>query len=322
MAPKLADLPAPPPGRSGWPWTVEAPELPATRHDGSAWPRISIVTPSYNQAQFIEETIRSVLLQGYPDLEYIITDGGSTDASVEVIRKYAPWLAHWVSEKDRGAQHAINKGLERSTGAIVTWLNSDDIYRERVLEEAATEFGRQPGIDVVSGVTRMVSPTQPDRFIGPSPLRTYEDFCLSSNWTNRRLIVQPEAFFTASIYAKAGPIREDLALCFDYLFWVAAADQGARFHSVDRHWVDFRVHPAQKSSSFSRNRQETARAIFDHCRGNAALDPAAFARISEDLFGLTNDLIDYERSQAAQVEVYRRSTAYRLGRLVTRWKFW
>ena len=92
--------------------------MPPVRPDGSAWPRISIVTPSYNQGQFIEETIRSILLQGYPDLEYIIIDGGSTDQSVEIIRKYEPWLTYWVSEKDRGQSHAINKGFERASGEI------------------------------------------------------------------------------------------------------------------------------------------------------------------------------------------------------------
>src|SRR5262245_50300660 len=111
--PAVAELPPPPSGKTGWPWTDETPPLPSTQPDGSPWPRISIVTPSYNQSEFIEETIRSVLLQGYPDLEYIIIDGGSTDQSLDIIRKYARWLAYWISEKDRGQSHAINKGFER-----------------------------------------------------------------------------------------------------------------------------------------------------------------------------------------------------------------
>jgi len=102
--------------------------MPDTMPNGGAWPKISIVTPSYQQGQFIEETIRSVLLQGYQNLEYIVIDGGSTDESVSIIRKYEPWLTHWVSEKDQGQSHAINKGFAKATGDILAWLNSDDFY--------------------------------------------------------------------------------------------------------------------------------------------------------------------------------------------------
>src|SRR5205814_7869126 len=125
--PTLTELPPPPSDKTGWPWTVETPTAPPVRPDESSWPRISIVTPSYNHGEFIEETIRSILLQGYPDLEYIIIDGGSTDQSSEIIQKYAFWLTFWVSEKDRGQAHAINKGLSRSTGTIFQWINSDDV---------------------------------------------------------------------------------------------------------------------------------------------------------------------------------------------------
>lgn len=124
--PLLTELPSPLPGKTGWPWTEASLVLPETMPGGSLWPRISIVTPSYNQGQFIEETIRSVLLQGYPNLEYIIIDGGSTDGSVEIIKKYEPWLAYWVSEKDDGQTFAIKKGMEIAGGQIVNWLNSDD----------------------------------------------------------------------------------------------------------------------------------------------------------------------------------------------------
>jgi glycosyltransferase involved in cell wall biosynthesis len=124
MNPPFDRFPDPPSGKTGWPWTAEAPP-PA---EEGPWPKISIVTPSLNQARFIEETIRSVLMQGYPNLEYIVIDGGSNDGSVEVIRKYEPWISYWTSEKDKGQSDAINKGFERCTGDIMTFQNSDDYY--------------------------------------------------------------------------------------------------------------------------------------------------------------------------------------------------
>lgn len=133
QCPKLSELPPPPPGKTGWPWTEETERLPNTMPDGGEWPRISIVTPNYNYGQFIEETIRSVLLQGYPNLEYIVIDGGSTDDSVEIIKKYEPWLSYWVSEKDRGQANAINKGISIATGEWFNWLNSDDILLNNAL---------------------------------------------------------------------------------------------------------------------------------------------------------------------------------------------
>jgi len=114
----LESLPTPPVGRSGWPWDDATPAVTLQMEDGKHWPKISIVIPSYNQGQYIEETIRSILLQGYPNLEIHIMDGGSKDMTVGIIEKYSPWLSSWVSEKDEGQSDAINKGFGRCSGEI------------------------------------------------------------------------------------------------------------------------------------------------------------------------------------------------------------
>ncbi|MFI5165061.1 MAG: glycosyltransferase family 2 protein [Thermoanaerobaculales bacterium] len=147
--PTLAELPTPDGGRTGWPWTEESPRLGAAIPDGRPWPRITIVTPSLNQADFLEEAIRSVLLQGYPDLEYVVIDGGSHDGSVEIIKKYQPWLVWSVSETDRGQADAINKGLGRATGEIFNWINSDDRLEAGAL--AAVAQAMRSGIDAFGG---------------------------------------------------------------------------------------------------------------------------------------------------------------------------
>src|SRR5262245_47892717 len=154
--PTLAELPPPPFGKTGWPWTEESRQLPDLMLDGRPRPRVSIVTPSYNQAEYIEETIRSVLLQGYPDLEYILIDGGSTDGSVEIIRTYAPWLTYWVSEPDRGQTDAINKGWARATGEILAYINTDDCYLDNAIATAVQEFRANPGAGMVYGTAIIV----------------------------------------------------------------------------------------------------------------------------------------------------------------------
>lgn len=124
--------------QSGWPWTEETD--PGLYRKDVVYPKITIVTPSYNQGQYIEATIRSILLQNYPNLEYIIIDGASKDNSTEVIQKYAPWLTYWVSEKDTGQSNAINKGFKIYTGEIINWVNSDDILLPGSLFKIAHYF--------------------------------------------------------------------------------------------------------------------------------------------------------------------------------------
>jgi glycosyltransferase involved in cell wall biosynthesis len=117
----------------------------------SHWPRITIVTPSYQQAHFLEQTIRSVLLQGYPNLEYIVLDGGSTDGSVEIIRKYEWWIDYWTSGKDGGQAEAIDRGFERATGELVAWQNSDDLYLPGALAAFGRLFARHPKTELAIG---------------------------------------------------------------------------------------------------------------------------------------------------------------------------
>src|SRR5258706_6083465 len=123
---------------------------------GIAFPRISIVTPSFNQAAYVDATIRSVLDQRYPNLEYIVVDGGSTDGSVDIIRRYEDRLTYWVSEPDRGQADAINKGLARATGEIRAYLNSDDLYLPGALLRVAAEYRAHPDADIICGVCRVI----------------------------------------------------------------------------------------------------------------------------------------------------------------------
>src|SRR4030095_2867904 len=145
--PSLTKLPPPPPGRTGWPWTEESLRFPGPTAATHSWPRITVVTPSFNHGRFIEETIRSILLQSYPNIEYFVLDGGSTDNTVEIIEKYSPWIDFWVSEPDRGQSAAINRGLRMGSGSHATWINSDDmlcknaLYHHLSTHELAADVG-------------------------------------------------------------------------------------------------------------------------------------------------------------------------------------
>ena len=209
--PTIDQLPPPPPGKTGWPWTVATPT--ATGDDVPSLPRVTIVTPSFNQAQYLEETIRSVLLQGYPDLEYIVVDGGSADGSVEVIRKYAPWLAYWVSEKDKGQSHAINKGFARASGQVFNYLASDDVLEPGCLLNVARAL-RERAAKWVVGQVRYRSAGHPDWPLRVNPETSFTEWFL---WCP---VPQPSSFWTADLHRANGEFREDLHCYFDYEFWL------------------------------------------------------------------------------------------------------
>lgn len=211
--PSISDLPPPPTGLSGWPWTDASPRVPPLAPTGDTWPRISIVTPSFNQATYIEKTIRSVLLQGYPNLEYLVIDGGSRDGSAEIIRKYQPWLTYAVSEPDQGQSDAIRKGLQRCSGDLFNWLNSDDILHPGALAMVGALWspdrphliaGRGLVIDSQSGAVKHDWPARPPRRL--------EDFL-----TPHGLVLsQPSTFIALEALRTIGGIRQDLHFVMDW----------------------------------------------------------------------------------------------------------
>ena len=220
-ASRLADLPVPPAGKSGWPWTEATSSLPLIMPDGKPWPRISIVTPSYNQAQFIEQTIRSVLMQGYPNLEFIIMDGGSSDGSVEIIEKYARWLTHWESGKDRGQSHAINKGFERATGEIIAWLNSDDFYTSGALGIVARNLAQGTGSFALAGHCTMVSAD--GRALG-EPYGAYVSRTRFLQFWEGYQMHQPSIFWRREVMERIGLLDEEQHLIMDFDYWARVAE--------------------------------------------------------------------------------------------------
>lgn len=230
--------------KSDWPWTQDSEPLPDRMPDGSPWPKISIVTPSYNQAQYLEETIRSVLLQGYPNLEYIIIDGGSTDGSVEIIKRYEPWLTYWVTEPDRGQSHAINKGFERSTGEIMAWINSDDYYAPKAFELMATTFSKHPDALWAAGQTDFVEQNGEFRKGWGRPVEEIE------RWFVGPVVMQQGVFWRRELWSENKHIDESLLYSFDYDLWFQFTLKQKFPIWINKITAYFRIHDESKTFLF------------------------------------------------------------------------
>lgn len=208
------------------------------------WPRISVVTPSFNQAQFLEETILSVLNQDYPNLEYMVIDGGSTDGSIDIIRKYEARLAYWVSEKDQGQTHAIQKGFDRSTGKILAWLNSDDTYQPGALLAVGEAFIRLPEADVIYGNANLID------FRGKllREIRSvpYHPLALPTAMN----IHQASTFWRRALFDRVGGMNMEYQYGgMDYELFFRFAKARAKFVFLRKTLSNFRQHPAAKCTA-------------------------------------------------------------------------
>jgi glycosyltransferase involved in cell wall biosynthesis len=244
--------------------------------------KITIVTPSYNQAPFLERTIRSVLDQGYPNLEYIIMDGGSTDGSVEIIQKYQARLAYWVSAPDKGQADAIYRGFERSTGAILGWLNSDDYYLPGALQAASKLLQRRPSVELVIGNSIVVDEHE-------NLLYTREAFPVSYN----RLLywhwgfAQPATFWRRAPFFETGGFDREMRFCFDYDMYLRLLKR-RRACYLDRYLAAFRQHAASKTSTISDVRRQEDRVL--HERFGRAQRPERYVKTMQRWFKERDDM--------------------------------
>jgi glycosyltransferase involved in cell wall biosynthesis len=227
-------------------------------------PKLSVITPSYNQGRFIERTIRSVLDQGYPNLEYVIVDGGSTDETVEVIRRYEDRLAWWVSEPDEGQSHAINKGIEGTTGEIVAYINSDDYYLPGAFETAVAALKRS-GASWVAGASLDLLDGDPPVELGvwqPQPPSSSEGPLSGRQWWVLAPwhVPQPSTFWRREVFGRYGPFRQDLSNAFDAELMVRLAIAGEMPTLLPDEVIATRLgHAGQKSRGFARSRAEIRR---------------------------------------------------------------
>jgi len=227
---------------------------------------VSIITPSYNQAAFLEQTIQSVLSQEYPSIEYILVDGGSTDGSLEIIERYRQRFAWWVSEPDSGQAQALNKGFLHATGEIVAWLNSDDLYLAGAVSQAVTALQNNPKLGFVFGDAITIDATG-----NPLSRLRFEDYHLL-DLIGFRIICQPAVFMRRSVLELAGNLDESYHYLLDHQLWIRLARQ-APFQHVPATWAAARHHAAAKNVSQAAGFGQEAFWILDWMEADSELAP-------------------------------------------------
>ncbi len=236
-------------------------------------PLVSIVTPSYNQAQFLEQTIQSVLGQDYPHVEYMIVDGGSTDGSVEIIQQYSDRLAWWVSEKDNGQADAINKGLRRANGEIVAWLNSDDVYLPGAIARAVQAFQSHPEAGLVYGFVKAI-----DEGGQVTNLLRYGDWGLEG-LLSFRIIGQPAVFMRRSVLEQAGYLDPSFHFLLDHQLWLRMAHLAAMIY-VPETWAAARLHSESKNVAHGAEMSREAYRVVEWVESQPGFE-AVFSRFGK-----------------------------------------
>lgn len=270
------NLPAPPEGRHGWPWAPESSEEPIGE-TSTLLPSIGVVVPSYNQAQFLEATLRSLLLQGYPRLEIIVMDGGSTDGSRAIIERYAPWLSYWVSERDKGQSDAINRGLARLQTDVVTWLNSDDLLLPGTLNAVGAHFASSPDCEWVCGDGLFVDETATEiQSVHAGRAFAFDELV---DYGGGNYLAQPSVFFSKRLFDRVGGVNLDLHYAMDLDLWLRMRKL-AEVRYLPRTLSLLRQHGAAKTlRDNERAMREVTRVVETHSR-DCSLEVRARARLN------------------------------------------
>ena len=236
------------------------------------YPKISVITPSYNQGIYIEETIQSVLNQNYPNLEYIIIDGGSNDSTVEVIKKYESKIDFWVSEKDKGQADAINRGFAKATGDILCWLNSDDYFFPETLKYVASQLNIEKKEILFGEVDHIF---EPDKAVKHSNVKNKFD---NYNLELYDFIIQPGSFWTKKVWESTGVVDEKLHFVFDWEWFLRAKKNNTEFKYSNKVMSMYRVHDAHKTSNGGEKRQKEIEYILKKYSGDKILKAFIFMR--------------------------------------------
>ena len=209
-------------------------------------PKLSIITPSYNQAEFLEDTIRSVVFQNYPNLEYLVIDGGSSDGSLAIIKEYSSRISYWVSEKDRGQAHAINKGLSKSSGEIIAWINSDDIYQPGAFSRVIEMFNSRKEVDVIFGDCHFIDVSGNIISLYKGREQTFED---NLKYWEGWPIPQPTVFWRAEVMDRVGVLNENLHYGLDYEYFLRMSRHYSFTHA-GKVLASYRIHSKAKSGNW------------------------------------------------------------------------